>query len=429
VGSTPTGVTGNRGFPPTVDKLHPLESQVIVGFPKGGQASPTGVTGNHEVVDKVKWGMWVIIAMVIGVTMLVASYFFTDMPLVLMIGQSKPGIEFLKKIIETGGMHRQILAMVWGGIVLFLLGMQIYLVTRKNEVSRGVKISGIILAGLAAGSYPFLSKDIYTYIFSAKMVVDYGVNPYVVAPNTFFGKELWLDLMGSVERPYFYGPVYLGLSIVPLIILGTNRVITILVSFKIINFLFFVAGGWAVEKLVKNKNRALSIWWFNPLLLIELLVNGHNDLVMIVLFLMGMVLIEKRKILGWTAIVMSVLSKWVSGGLWPIMIAGKYKSQVAGLMAVGMFLVLMTNGQSWYWAWMFMLIPLIWIKDKRSWIAIFVFQALILYGYGSFIVTKKWGEGWEVLYLAMRLGYLLPLFVWWWERSHIPEITEINEIS
>ncbi|MFA5796244.1 MAG: hypothetical protein WC885_03685 [Candidatus Shapirobacteria bacterium] len=385
---------------------------------------------NRVVTDKVKWGMWVIMAMVIGIAMLIASYFFTDMPLVLMIEQSKPGIEFLNKIIEYGGMHRQMLAFAWGGIVLFLLGMQIYLVTRKSNKTRGLRMAGLILAVLAAASYPFLSKDIYTYIFSAKMVVDYGVNPYLVPPNTFLGKDLWLDLMGSVERPYFYGPVYLGLSIVPLLILGTNRVITVLASFKIINLVFFIIGGWAVEKLVKDKNRAMAMWWFSPLLLIELLVNGHNDLVMITLFLLGMVWLEKRKIFGWVVFLMSMLSKWISAGLLPIVVAGKYRNQVAGFMAIGMFYFLMIRGgQAWYWTWMFMLLPLIEIKDKKSWVAIFIFQVVLMFGYISFVVTKKWGEGWEVLYWVWKFGYLLPVVVWWWERSHIPAKIKTREIS
>lgn len=360
----------------------------------------------------------VLVSVLLGLVTLIVSGFFVDFQLVLMVGQDKPWIGFLNRVIEYGGVHRPILAWVWTGTVVALLGMQIYFLTAKNEKTKDWIMAGAVLALLSAGAYPFLSKDIYTYLFSAKMVMDYGLNPYTVAPKAFLGKELWLDLMGSIERSYFYGPVYLGLSLLPMMILGTNRVLLLLLGYKMLNLIFWITGGWLVYKLSGDWRKTMAMWWFNPLLILELLVNGHNDLVMIVLFLAGVWLIERNKNWGWTGFAMSALTKWVSGGLVPVMVTEKYRKLMARIMLLCLFYFLIVKGsQVWYWTWMYMLLPMAEIKSNKSWMAIFVFQTILILGYGGFVVAKNWGALVPGLVWGYRLGYLLPLVVWRWEKS------------
>jgi len=352
----------------------------------------------------------------IGMVMAGISMCLADFQLLLMIGQSKSWVEPWKKLIEWGGMNRMLLTVVLAVAVLGLLAMQIYCLMAKSE-GRKWWLAGVVLAALAAGSYPFLSKDIYTYLFSAKMVTDYGMNPYLTAPKVLLGKELWLDLMGSIERPYFYGPVYLGLSLVPLLILGTNRIISLILGFKFLNLVFWLIGGWLMERRTGDRKLTAAIWWFNPLLIVEWLVNGHNDLIMVVFFLMG----------NWWGWGLSFLSKWVGGGMALMLaIAGKKKRLAARGMVLAMFLYLIIRGgQPWYWTWAYMVLPWAEFRDKKSWIAIFVFQIIILAGYGEFIVTKKWGGG-EWYRWLVGLAYLLPVLLWRGENK--PAAIKIKEI-
>jgi len=74
-------------------------------------------------------------------------------------------------------------------------------------------ISILIGVGLLF-SYPFLSHDLFNYLFDAKIVTFYHQNPYILKALDF-PSDPWLRFMHWTHRTYPYGPSFLFLTLVP----------------------------------------------------------------------------------------------------------------------------------------------------------------------------------------------------------------------
>lgn len=140
----------------------------------------------------------------------------------------------------------------------------------------------VILVGLGAVSYNALSHDVFNYIFNARMVVQYGADPHVRTALEFASRDDWVRFMHNVHTPapYWYG--WTGLSLLPYLA-GLGKFITTWLSFKAFSAvgLGVLVGVqiWMVRSLRFGKHA----WWgvlafaFNPLVLVELVSNAHND--------------------------------------------------------------------------------------------------------------------------------------------------------
>ncbi len=152
-------------------------------------------------------------------------------------------------------------------------------------IKRGVRLRALPLWLVSAGIILLLghnaySYDIFNYLFNAKMVVLYHVNPHVqVALN--FPTDEWLRFMHNVHTPAPYGYGWTLLSLVPFS-LGLGKFLSAYLAMKL-----FMALGLAVylffvwKLLLLEKAKDASFRWaqlaFHPLLLVETLMNGHND--------------------------------------------------------------------------------------------------------------------------------------------------------
>lgn len=124
------------------------------------------------------------------------------------------------------------------------------------------------------------SHDIFNYLFNAKMVVQYQANPHVSVALDFPQDE-WLRFMHNVHTPAPYGYGWTLVSLLPMALswgkfLPAYVLMKLLVAAGLLLALFFV---WKLLKMAKREHR--EFWWlvlaFNPLLLLETLLNGHND--------------------------------------------------------------------------------------------------------------------------------------------------------
>ena len=133
-------------------------------------------------------------------------------------------------------------------------------------------------------SYPAFSHDIFNYIFDAKTVAFYHQNPYKVKPLDF-PQDPMLGFMHWTHRPSIFPPFWIGLSIFPFV-LGFGKFILQLFWFKAMMTVFYLGTIWLIDKIlrvlnVKNPIFHLAFYALNPLILLESLVSGHYDGVMI----------------------------------------------------------------------------------------------------------------------------------------------------
>jgi len=327
------------------------------------------------------------------------SFFWVDYGLFLMLADSHPFFNHFQWIIGYRDSHRVLLANIYLLLIVVLFGLQLFLLFAKKikflSIRNLLKIS-LFSTLFFSFAYPFLSRDLFTYLFSAKMVWTYHVNPFVVPPMNFLSTDMWAGLAHNIEFPYAYGPISLIYSLIPMVLFSGRRFIMNFLGYKLLNAALFYLSGIILFKLTNKDKKIFSFWFFNPLLVVELLINAHNDLLMIGLFIIALYYLYKgSKLKAWLAFVASVSTKYFSAIALPVMVLGKKNKPLSfKILSLGSTLLLlfqkMRYVQIWYYTWIYMFLPLAKLKIK-SWILIDLIGLLFLTHYYAFVKWGFWG--------------------------------------
>ncbi len=270
--------------------------------------------------------------------------------------------------------------------ILYLVLIRLYLkkIIGYKEIIFLITITIILLFF----SYPtILSYDIFNYIATAKVAFLYGENPYVVMPIEFINDPILL-FMHAANKTALYGPVWIGLTLFPHI-LGFGNFLLTLFSFKLVIAGFYILSNILIYKLVKNWFSVI-IFALHPLVIIETLISGHNDIVMIGLVLIAYLLLKKKRILfAAIFLFLSIGIKFATIFLLPVFIYVSINtvrnkivnwSKVYYLSSLAMFIVFLISPfreemYPWYSIWFFVFICLS-IPSKN----LLVVTSLFLFG-------------------------------------------------
>ncbi|MGH7245737.1 MAG: hypothetical protein ACREGI_02265 [Candidatus Levyibacteriota bacterium] len=198
--------------------------------------------------------------------------------------------------------------------VFFLFYFFFILFAIKKKISqRAIWIVVIATTIILTFSYNAFSYDLFNYIFDAKIITHYHLNPYFHKALDFPNDPM-LGFMHWTQRTYVYGPLWLVLT-VPFSFIGLQYFLPTFFLFKILVSGFFLGTVYFLSKLIKKyapQQELLGVVLFalNPLVIIESLVSSHNDIVMIFFALWGIYLLhEKKYMLGLLSIIVSPLVK------------------------------------------------------------------------------------------------------------------------
>lgn len=265
-------------------------------------------------------------------------YSFTQVDLSLTLSQVSIVQQLEKAFQYIGYFNRPLSTYLFIAIIFLLYVFYIKILLSIKQFS-SKKIWGIILfsAILLGVAYNAFSYDLFNYIFDAKIVTYYQENPYEKKALDYVSDPM-LSFMHWTHRTYPYGPVWLGLT-VPLSYLGLNYFLITFFLFKAFLVGAFLATVWLLQKvltLTDDKNKWLGIAFFalNPFVLIEGVVSGHNDTLMIFFLVLGIYfLVKKKYVLTFIALLLSYGIKFASSSIaFPIHIA-----IIVGL-AIGLFI-------------------------------------------------------------------------------------------
>lgn len=169
------------------------------------------------------------------------------------------------------------------------------------KINSRIIISSFVLLTLA---YPaMLSYDIFNYMATAKVTYFYHENPYLMMPIEFSNEPL-LKFTHAANKTALYGPVWIILTAIPYI-LGLGNFIFTLYLFKVLTAVFYIFTLYLIYKIANNRSSVL-IFAFNPLVMIETFVSGHNDIVMMGLALYALWWLKNKKV--WRAFLFLLLS-------------------------------------------------------------------------------------------------------------------------
>jgi hypothetical protein len=247
-------------------------------------------------------------------------------------------------------------------------------------------------------AYPaILSFDIFNYIATAKVTFFYHENPYIIMPIEFLHDPLLL-FMHAGNKTALYGPFWIGLTSLPFG-LGFGSFLLTLLQFKLFVALWYFGTLIVLKKLSKDIITVL-LFALNPLVLIETMISGHNDMVMVCLFLLSFLFIKSKKtLLAVIFIILSILIKYTSIFLLPIFVYLIFKNirkqtinwdKIFICSGVLMFIIFLLSAfreeiYPWYAIWF---LPFGFLQYKNKFLLAFclVFSFGLLFRYVPFML-------------------------------------------
>lgn len=308
----------------------------------------------------------VLIILYFGVLIALAafSYLFID-PNLSYLKFLYTGVAFTKPFLTT------IIYCVFLVSLFAFYGAFLFL-AKKDKLSTvdfRILFIGVIVVGLFA--YPaMLSYDIFNYIADAKILIHYHENPYIFMATDFIRDPLVSFLHnGNDTSPY--GIFWTLLSGLPFS-LGFGNFIATMFAFKGFVIGFYVLTLYLLKKITNNPFTVL-LFGLNPLVILESIMGGHNDVVMMGMALLAFYLLSKKYIFwGLSSLLLSILIKYSTIMLFPVYI---YASA------------------SYLW------------KRKINWEKIFFWSALLMFIIFLFSSVRKeiypWYGQWFLLFAFM----------------------------
>ncbi|GEM_PF-2234620 len=179
-----------------------------------------------------------------------------------------------------------------------LVAFATYLVSLRLNFSKRTSITmALVFQVVAFFSYPVLSTDIFSYIYSDRVLFEYGQNPWEVAPGNFPDDSFGL-MADWTDQTRVYGLVN-QIIYWPAAVIGAGQLLSTVLSYKLVAVVFYLAALATSLKLVEKwpeKRQALlvrAIFW-NPLIVLEFVSSAHNDIAMIFFLLLSLAFWNKK---------------------------------------------------------------------------------------------------------------------------------------
>ncbi len=179
-----------------------------------------------------------------------------------------------------------------GMIALYLLTI-VLIVRRKIDEAWWLYLllGGALLFGITMLFQPRLfSDDVFTYIFSGRILTVYGADPLNAAPNQYPADPYLTWVLSGRSAPNIYGPLWIcivalfaGISNVPVFSLLLFKGLALLAHLVNCILIWSILGEIAPARRVSGT--LLYAW--NPLVIIELAGSGHNEGFFLVLLLLA----------------------------------------------------------------------------------------------------------------------------------------------
>ena len=249
---------------------------------------------------------------------LLAIFTYSYVDLNLTLSQNPAVLWFVGRLQNLGYFYRSLstsIYLIWIATAFSFYILNLWLFYKKklreNYLMYAVVFSTLILIF----AYPFLSSDLFNYIFYSKIILKYHASPYAYRALDFPGDE-WLRFMRWVHGYAPYGPLWLVGALIPAI-LGFGKFILNLLMFKIFIGSFHLINSYLIYKIlektgIKNILLGTSFYALNPLFLIEGVANAHNDIVVAFFLLLAVYFyVPKENVKLFAAIFAGTLIKYI----------------------------------------------------------------------------------------------------------------------
>lgn len=307
---------------------------------------------------------------------------------------------FRNNMVYLGYYQRNTSSYIYIVFVILLFFFHLYFIKNYKNFSP-LKLAlrvGLILLF----SYPFLSHDFFNYMFDAKIITVYGGNPYITKALDF-PADPWLRFMQWTHRTYPYGPIFLPLTLIPSF-LALGKFLLNFIFFKLFFFGFYLLGVYFLNKM---NNKWAFFFATNPLVIVEGLINAHNDLIALSLAIGGIYYLQKKNWLGRIFLLASAGIKYLTT---PLIFLSKDKKLLinkfafAFLIGILIYFSFWQEIQPWYFLALFGLLPFFGnLITKLN-----IFFAGLLFSYYPYVAYDFWNN---IENIKMKHFIILTFFV------------------
>lgn len=268
---------------------------------------------------------------------------------------------------ETLGMDGGLFALIaLVALVYFLLMHRLAMVPppsgeQARKLARRALLGTALLGVVLVAVVPFDSRDLYGYINRGAQQALYGLNPYAVTvaqtpgwqDNPMFHAH-WLT------NPCPYGPVFTRVVQGVCLLSGGQFWLAFLLM-KGTSLLLHLLNAWLVLQLARcwglaRPWQAVALYGLHPLMLLQLIANGHNDGwvacgMLAMLWLLTVPSGRAGAIAAWPVLMLSALTKYASALAFPLMALLWIRQKRWPALALGAFLSLaLAVSLAWpYW--------------------------------------------------------------------------------
>jgi alpha-1,6-mannosyltransferase len=241
---------------------------------------------------------------------------------VIEINEGDPSDNPMTFIYDTGLSHLMFVI-----ALATLIGLFFLCVMASRDLGSGrpawlVLVGTAVLAAVFIPAYPAGSDDIYHNAADARTLWIHHENPFRVPPAAHNDSPIVEAVSSFRTISSRYGPLtYVAYG--PPVLVAGGGVVENLLALKAYNALLLLVltglVGWAAAHVNPGREvQAMVIAGWNPLVLYEVVGNGHNDVLMMIFAVLGLGLLGKRDSLGLGSLGLSVAAKFVTAPLLPI---------------------------------------------------------------------------------------------------------------
>ena len=305
-----------------------LKLRAPLKLPEGGDGDGVGATGKrrapkprlqHPIIDHYP------VAILAGAAGLSALIY-----LLVFVNSFNLAGRYDQPLLDLYQVSKSDPLIVWKVVAAFVMvGVLYWLAWRAAQRARGraawfVVIGGaLLLSSLMLFVFPYDAADVFDNIMRGRITSLYGMNPFQDTPH-YFWTDPFYPYVAWKSRTSIYGPAWEGLAGLTTR-LGGDGVVANVLAFKLV-LVAFLAGSVTTAAAILRRiapDRALAgvvfLAW-NPLILHEVIGNGHNDIAMIFWVLLGAWwLLNRRYTLAVLALVMGALFKYIPVLMLPAM--------------------------------------------------------------------------------------------------------------
>lgn len=317
------------------------------------------------------------------------SYSLTDPNLIII--SWPPYQSFQTLLWQTFFENRHLMTYVFIALILLLFSTYAWMIRNLKENNKNYSTPKLLNSYLLLTlplllSYNALSHDVFNYMFNAKMVTVFHANPHVKVALDYTYDD-WTRFMHNTHTPAPYGYGWTALSLIPSVI-GFNKFLPTWLSFRLFSVISVALLFWSLRLLAQRMNVKLSLTklamvFLNPLFLLEIISNSHNDLWMMVPAIVSLALVTtpKTRKLHWSEVMASLA-----------LLAFSISTKFASVVLIPLWLVLIAKNN------------LIFQKISDLQISSFIQRSLV---FSSQWISRVFNSFWPLLASALMF---LPLF-------------------